>query len=202
MSDEDMRALQMRIAFRSTDPELTRYPHLICKHSDGVIDQLEHVVTMPIGVWGTYLLADADGHAYVAPKDGRIVDDFKLWKLAANQDFVRRGLFTTGFTMVIPANTPPSLLQKIYSLKNEDDQAYEYDVYITRIAELIGDIGWAYIPLEYEHDYAVFVASFDNRRLVEELRARLVNIGVAPVFNVTATDSGQRWDGPIIWESE
>src|SRR6476661_4297910 len=115
MLDNDMRALQMQIVFRSTNPELTRYPHLICKHSEGVIDELEHVVNVPIGVWGTYLVADADGQTYISPKDGRIVDDFKLWKLAANQDFVRRGLFTTGFTMVIRANTPPSLLQKIYS---------------------------------------------------------------------------------------
>lgn len=202
-NDELERQAQIEIAFCASNPELTRLPHCLFRNRGEPARIIADMVGLPVGVWGDWPFVDANGEPYLEPEDGRIIEDFPLWSLDPNQEQARRFHGKSGcFTMVIPAATSFDVLRRTYELRKEDDQVFAYETYINRIAALIPEIGWAYIPLEYEFDCAMFVTSHGNRHLVGELGKRLEQAGISPVFDVSITESGQRWNGPLFWESD
>lgn len=200
-NDERERDAQLKIAFGSTNPGLTRFPHCIFRTERKPAGLLSEVVNRPVGLWGIRCLVDAAGNPYLEPEDSRIVDDFKLWVLPVNQEhafsYVGR---SCGFTMLIPADTPPDVLRSIYDISDWDDGEFYYDKYIGSIASHIPALGWAYIPL-YEIDYAILVATTENAAYVEDFRSRLQKAGIM-VFDVAPLGDGQVWRGPLIWDSQ
>lgn len=193
---------QMRIAFASTDPPLTRFPHCIFYNNDQPVRLISQLVDKPVGVWGDRCLVDANNEPYLEPENGRIIKDFEFWALPKNQEYALA--FTSkacGFAMVIPADTCLEVLQKTYEFAEEDeaDHEFDYETYIEKIATLIPELGWAYIPLDYGHDYAIFVTSEENAHYVEEFKQHLKGRGNMKVFDVSTTETGQQWNGPILW---
>lgn len=194
--------LQMKIAFCSTNPSLTRFPHCIF-YNDGYPTQIiADMLHVPVGVWGDRCLVDADGEPYLEPDDSRIIEEFELWTLPENQEYARR--FTgkaCGFTMVIAASTAVDILQDSYDFADDQDQEFYYETYITRIAGLLPALGWAYIPLEHENEYAMFVTSKENSHYIAEFRRRLTDAGNTKFFDVSVAKTEQRWNGPVIWNA-
>lgn len=201
VSHQQQLDAQMVAAFGSTDPPLTRLPHCIFFNQDHPVRIIAEVVKVPVGVWGDIWFVDAEGEYYLPPNDGHIIEDFKLWALPANQDYAHQFEGSYGFTMVIPANTSPNVLRKTYDLAGENDGEYHYDTFIEGIAGLIPEIGWAYIPLEIQNDYAMFVTSQENAHIVQEVKRRLAQAGNPVIFDVSQSETGQRWNGPILWNT-
>lgn len=197
-SSRALSDLCLLTAFRSTDPKLTRFPHCIFESGSKPLEVIARVVGEPVGIWGNAKPAiDERGDAYLEPEDSRITDDFKLWAMDTNQiramDYGGR---LPSFIAAIPANTPVRMLDRMYSADHGSDE-FEYDKCIVLLADWIEDLGWAYVPLEYEAEYAIFVVASRNQRLVARAEEALAAEGIAPVFRVVPIDGGQEWRGPL-----
>ena len=154
---------------------------------------------MPIGVWGNCMpLVDAGGDGYTPPWDDSMIsaEDFKLWELPSNQKYAMDygGRFP-GFIAIIAANTPVHLPSRMYGADVGENQ-FEYYKCIQLLASWIEELGWAYVPLEYEATFAMFAAATRNSALVSQVKAKLAASEIRPVFEVSFVNDRQVWNGP------
>lgn len=186
-------------AFGTTSPSVTRNPHCIFPIHDTSVEALFECVGAAVGVWGNASPAvDESGMCYLEPPDSRIVSDFKLWSLPENQLVAKEYAWGAGggFTMMIPADIDPRVLESMYDDETGDDE-YRYYECIERLGTWISKIGWAFVPLQYEAQYGMFVVRSEDIKLLEKVRTLLRSRSVDPVFHVDHEDGRQVWKGPI-----
>lgn len=198
-------ALALRLAFGTTNPKICILPHCIFPATKANLRTVVEVVGGPIGVWGNCRpLVDASGDAYLPPWDDPMIDaqDFKFWELPRNQEVAMdHGNRLPDFIAVIAANTPEHLLSRMYGSDVGEDQ-YEYNKCIQLLADWVDELGWAYVPLEYEAVFAMFVTAARERALVNQVKARLEANGTRPVFDVAFINGEWTWNGPDYLDPE
>lgn len=173
------------LAFGHLNPPITRIPHVIFKAEPASMSVVLDSVGQTGGVFGDYPLVDGSGEPYLEPEDGEIINDFVLWELPENQ----KALFKYGcypkldsFTMVINSRTSTALLSRLYLLFSsgigDDESIFYYYNCIDRVAEVIPELGWAYIPLGDEVPYAMFVGGPRHEVAVKSVESILRETGV------------------------
>jgi hypothetical protein len=189
----------LEVAFGTTDPNITAFPHCIFPAGAKSLRSVREVVASPIGVWGNSKpMVDAGDGGYLEPPDSRIIADFKLWALPKNQEHaIGHGGRLPGFIAVIPAYTPESILSQMYDADIGEDQ-FSYDNCIRLLPDWIEALGWAYVPLEPQAAYAMFVAATPNRSLLDQVKSRLGADGIRPVFEIVSAAGRQKWTGPLL----
>ena len=179
------------VAFRSLDPPLTRFPHCLFKQSEACLKAVFLAARTLGGLWGKPPIADASGepYTYIEHEDGYVIDDFRLWNLPENQNYLMhqgtQSLET--FTMVIPSSTRREVLLRIYDvfdpLCNPNDHEYfdyDYDTCVQSLHLLIEDLEWAYVPMgpDVFEEHAIFVAADRHATLIQEASLLLRKSGV------------------------
>lgn len=197
----------VRVAFGRFDPLLPCYPHCIFVPTPGRLRIVANVVGCKIGLFGGIApLARPDGTPYLPPDDG-VIDDFVFWEVPRNQDEVFRydgGAQNVPF--LIDTRTPAVLLKRLNAFSTiryhgVDERGrrygdYDYCDYIELIAAFVNDLGWVYIPLESEGEFAMFVTAPEKAEWVEQVRKE---IGEA-AFSLIP--DGNRWRWPPINEDQ
>jgi hypothetical protein len=190
---------QLCLSFGSADPRIVRLPHCVVRHGvDAVAAILETVGARP-GIWGEEPLVDAKGEPFLAPDDGRLVQEFRLWALPANQAEVRRYAEerrnTSKFTMLIAAEAAVEVLAKAYDEIGACDLS-DYYHYIDRLADWIDELEWAYVPLEYDAQFALFVAASNRQDIVRRVEHAFSQRDQL-AFRIAQSDAGWDWSGPF-----
>lgn len=192
-------------AFGTTEPKIITFPHCIFPAGEVSLRTVAEVVGGPIGIWGNCIpLIDASGEGYAPPWDNPITsaNDFKLWKLPYNQQHAMGyGGRLPGFIAALAADTSESLLSRMYEADCGEDQ-FDYDTCIKLLADWIEEMGWAYVPLEHEAAFALFVGAGKSSSLVPQVRAKLAARGIQPVFEVAHINGQKVWTGPLYPDHE
>ena len=186
---------QLIVAFGSKDPELARFPHVIFPATHGFVDIAMSAVNEPIAVWGS--------ESPYASKDVWATEDstelFYEWRCPESQKYARefgaKGELQ-GFTMIIPLNTPRELISLMYKEMWNDSAEYWYPYCIQKIHVWINALRWAYIPLEYEAQFGMFVAGVGQEELVDRVRQAFTPSCQRLMFSVDVVDGSLLWNGP------
>jgi len=122
----------------------------------------------------------ADGSHYLEPENGKVVEDFALWKLEANQKYLLQRANVGPdpvFKMFISANTPVEALERTYT--HFDESAGDvggvpyFGDYINFVCDWIPDLRWVLIPLDGHVGWSIFATAVDESALVAKVRAEL-----------------------------
>jgi hypothetical protein len=167
--------------FGRTCERIAGVSNCIIESTEETLRQIMEVTnTESIGVWGDYPPVGSDGKPYVPPINGRILQDFLLWRLPVNQEYALKiGAYgrVDGFVMVVDARIQVELLDRTYKLA-ADEQTFEYYKYIAAIPEWIDEIGWAFIPLDKTYastvSDALFITAPRLAGCTTELKRRLI----------------------------
>lgn len=185
---------QMLLTFGTFVPRSARFPHCIMYHEFKELREVLRVVGGKAGIWGPDPLVDSLGQPFLPPEDGDMTGLFDLWELPENQqqvaDFARQDSIL--FSMLIDTKTPDNVLSELYKF---DVQYDDYYFYLNQLSEWIENLRWAYVPLEYEGMFALFVTPNHGRQLVEEVREALQRAGCV-VFSLAQRGERWHWDGP------
>ncbi len=187
---------QMIYSFGTFLPRIADLPHCIMwnevREQEGVLQ----VVACKAGIWGNAEpWFEANGEPLIPPEDGNFSELFALWELPQNQEQVTDHVHKEAvpFTMLIDAQTPKNVLCKLYQC--EVDYS-DYYFYIDRLSEWIEDLRWAYVPLEWDGKFGLFVAPNDLQTLVDEVRDTLQRTGCI-AFSLAQRGERWHWDGPV-----
>lgn len=198
LSPED---ICMKVAFGRFDPPLAGRPHCIFIPSAKRLRLIAKVAGCTLGLFGgkkPYFRPD--GTPYLSP-DGGDEKDFVLWEVPGNQKRLYDWYFcgTQNAPLIINTRTAPSVLLGLETIAKEDYKGqdyydYTYETFINRVAELVEELGFVYIPLEWEAEFAMFVTAHRHAAWVEQVRKE---IGPA-AFSLVR--DGDRWRWPSINE--
>lgn len=176
-NNETARDWIIKIAFGTMSPPLGTFPHCIFKDSDSMIQIVAKLSEDPIGVWGDRPWYNGTGGPYLPPSKYDPVEEFRVWRLARNQECAlnySKYRNTAEFKMIIPANLPPEVLRRPLEAFDAEDGCFRYAKYINRLADWIGDLRWAYVPLESsETESAMLVAPHSNAGFVDRVEQAL-----------------------------
>jgi hypothetical protein len=178
----DSSGWKFDLCFGSHQPRLGDFPHIISKNDqpDKTLKIIATAVNGPVGIWGDEPRTGDKGAIFIAPSDGKMISSFSLWKEPANQEYAlnpSRFGRSYGFRMYIAADTSAAVLEHI------DDTQIDRDYYpnIERVCGWLNDLGWVYIELSDEAEYAIFSTSRQNASLFQEvtqaLKTSLISVG-------------------------
>lgn len=192
----------LQVAFGSKRPRISEHHHCIFYSGKSAFDTILKTVGKRVGLWGNmHPLIDDQGDAYLPPDDNfpdafSLAKDYELWSLPENQDYaltVYKG--NIDFVMAIDLNTKLSIIQEMYKSPISSREYYEQRSRIDWVADWIGELSWAYIPLGYEAgEYAMFVAN--DKSLSYKVLCDLQSMGIN-VFTVFEKYGEKVWGGPI-----
>lgn len=177
LGDFHLRSHLLDTAFRSDDPRIGHFPHVLVKSSELTLRALASVVDVPLGLWGERPLLREDGGNYLEPPSGKIIEDFALWKLEANQRYLFQRA-TVGpdptFKMFISADTPTNVLERTYEHFGESTGDFgdvpDFQDYINFVCDWIPELHWVFIPLDGELGWSIFAAALRAEPLVGKVK--------------------------------
>lgn len=193
-----MSRLQVEVSFASPEPRIAELPHLILRSDRAALETILGHLGMKAGIFGNaWPRVDADGDPYVPPEDDeRVIDAFGLWSLSANQDDVTdwcRGRDSIPIAWLIPADTDPATLAMMHEpWKDWED----YPFYIDRLADWLGALPWAVVPLEHEGEFVMLAVCRAWSAKLDGWVTALEADGFE-VFRLQSTPAGWQWPGPI-----
>ncbi len=189
------REQQMLITFGTFVPQIASFPHCIIPDDSRNLQEVFRTVDCMIGIWGNAEPDwDAAGEPFIPPEDGDYADSFTLWELPENQgeviDFAKWD--SVPFRMLIDSRTPIDVLHRLFQCDVDYD---DYDFHLDRLSEFIEELRWAYVALEHEGAFALFVAAPDQSMLVDQIRETLQRTGRL-AFSLARRGERWYWDGP------
>lgn len=189
LSDEHRRVF---LALGTLRPPIGQYPHIVCRNTPTALRQIIQVLNCSIGVWGDRPLVDSHGRPYVEPADSKVIDEFVLFELPQNQEYAlrRQAYGKHGFSVVISARTPPSVIDRMWRPFEGLDELPYYQG-INQLPQWIDSLGWAYVPLEYEYDYALFVMAKAYTECLNSIRAAMAAAN-EDVWHIECSDTDGR----------
>ena len=175
-----LRSDMLETAFRSVNPRIGHFPHILSRSSELTLRALTSAVGVPLGLWGERPLIGEDGANYLEPPGGKIIEDFALWKLEANQRYLFQRA-TVGpdptFKMFIAADTPANVLERTYEhfgeSTSDSGDVPDFQDYINFVCDWIPDLHWAFIPLDGEVGWNIFAAALGAEPLVSKVKIEL-----------------------------
>ena len=191
----------VELGFRSVNPRIGHFPHVLAKSGDLTLRALASAVNVPMGLWGERPLFRGDGCNYLEPPNGKIIEDFALWKLEANQKYVFQRS-TVGpnptFKMFISANTPANVLERTYEHFDEASGDVPYfEDYVDFVCDWISDLRWVFIPLDGEIGWSIFAGAHDAAPLVSKVQTEFQRNQV-PFARLRKGGNRLTWDLSLI----
>ena len=167
----------LETGFHSLDPRIGHFPHLLVKSGLPTVQVLGTALNAPMGLWGERPMFRADGSHYLEPTNGKVVEDFALWKFEANQEYLLQRANVGPdpvFKMFISANTPVEVMERTYehfdkSAGDTGDVPYFGD-YINFVCDWIPGLRWVLIPLDGHLGWSIFATALDESALVAKVR--------------------------------
>lgn len=189
------------ICFGSPRPALAYLPHCLFKPEPKVLAAVLEAMNASGGIFGDSIMWDREGRVYLGD-EGKQPEDFVLWELPANQAAVLEGgAFgqLAKFTAVIDARAPTAIVRQMYAAAEEKPEAgiSNYVWWVENIARWLPELRWAYIPLNEDCPFAMFVASENNSALAERVNAALTSKGIE-VFALRVSGDDVAWPDNVL----
>lgn len=177
-SDSSSNSDLVKLGFLDVRPRMGYFPHVLAKSGELTVRAVSRAMNNSLGLWGERPLFRPDGSHYLEPRNGKIVEDFALWGLDANQKYLYQRA-TVGpdpsFKMFISANTPVEVLKRTYEHFDEGGEdagsVPYFGDYIGYVCDWISDLRWTLIPLEGEIGWSIFAGALHESALVAKVRA-------------------------------
>lgn len=130
------------------------------EHEIPALNSLRAVVDEPFGIWWEDPFVDLRGDTYVPPEDGPRWEDLQAWGHPGNRSLLdeyaaKRTIYQ--FSMLMPLDTAPATLAMMNEELSRADLGH-YDHYVDRVVDWLPEIRWAYVPLEHDCRFSVFLA--------------------------------------------
>lgn len=199
LGDFNLRTDMVETTFRSVNPRIGHFPHVLAKSGEPTLRALASVVDIQLGLWGERPLVREDGENYLEPPSGKIVEDFALWKLETNQRYLFQRA-TVGpdptFKMFISADTPTNVLERTYEHFGESmgdsGDVPDFQDYIDFVCDWIPDLRWVFIPLDGELGWSIFAAALHAEPLISKVKMEFLKNQI-PIARLAKSGDRLAW---------
>jgi hypothetical protein len=178
-------------AFGSRRPSLARFPHCVFRNTDESFNVVRQTVGVPLGIWN--VLPPFGDTPPIDPQGDHRRVSFAMWAEKSNQEcLLRSRTIHNELCLITAADAPPQALQKI-----DEHPVHDYYSYLEHLPLWLPELGWAWVGLEVEFEFALLVASHEKRDWLTQIHAALEAAGADP-FQVELRSRKWiwNWKGP------
>lgn len=160
-------------------------PHLFFENTELALETVAKVLDTKVGLFMQLVPFGVD-------YDADPYEHFHMWSLPENQGAAMEMRNShLEFNMAVSVDVPTWALKQV-----DEHPIHDYYSYMEFMPNWISNLKWAYIPLEYENWFAIFVAAPERHELIIRVESGLKSIGVQ-CFSAKQVGSRFIWDGPL-----
>ena len=181
---------QLVWAFGSLKPSIAEFPHLIIENSFEMLAEWCAVIDAKAAPWRTQAAFELNGEPFT--RDTYTPEMLHLWDTSENQTLLPTMMNSDlEFPLLLPTRTSPDVLRKMWEHPTND-----YYSYIVHLALWIDSLTWAYVPLEYENEFAMLVVGKVQSEWIAEIERRLT-LKHKACFSLASANNRFHWAGPV-----
>lgn len=177
-------------AFGSLSPSIAAFPHRIVENTFENLTEWCKVVGASAAPWRIQPAFESNGDHFT--RETYTPEMLHVWQTRQNQIHLPVMMNADlEFPLLVSARTSPSLLRKMW-----DHPVRDYYSYIEHLAIWIEPLGWAYVPLECENEFALLVAGNAQKPWITEFACSFA-LRQKTIFELSPANDRFRWDGPV-----